>query len=526
MKKIFFCLLAISLGTGLKAQTKQEAFRIFYREEYRTAREAYTRLMAVQPTDAELHYRIGLCNYYLELVDSANMFFQSGKAIGGKHGAMCTMVLGKMKLDKEDTTGVKEMIDGSVKGFEKDIEVLMCAADAWGNALKSRNVKKGIEYCNRVFVIEKQHVECHIMAGDIYGTQIEGGGNAMSQYEKATEINPLSAKAHTRIGVLYSRARNYGEALSALNRAQEVDTSYWPGQRELGDLFYISKQYEKAKEVYGQYIRKSEFNISTATRYAYILFLAKDYAGTTAQINMLVQRDSSNNILSRLVGYSYYEQGNYPEGVKFMEKFFAKADPKKIISSDYKYYGRLLNKTKQDSLAVIYLEEAYQRDTTDHELLSDLGKSYMGLKKYDQGKEAYQKRIDTGKSTSADHFQLGLCNYYTEQYAQADSCFSKVISIQPNYYLSYWYKGRSITQLDSLPNDSAKWAFEKAVELGSADKQKNAKNLIIALNYLAFYYVQKDQNEAAILAYTQILELDPQNKDANANKKLLETQKK
>ena len=56
-----------------------------------------------------------------------------------------------------------------------------------------------------------------------------------------------------------------------------------------------------------------------------------------------------------------------------MKKFWEKSDSKKYLASDYEYYGKLLAKKDQDSLAAVNLEKSLDMDSSRYDLLSDLG---------------------------------------------------------------------------------------------------------------------------------------------------------
>jgi len=59
----------------------------------------------------------------------------------------------------------------------------------------------------------------------------------------------------------------------------------------------------------------------------------------------------------------------------YSKKFFSKAKPDKIRATDYAYMGRLLAKTKQDSLAQEMLVKAFNLDSTKADLLSEAAMS-------------------------------------------------------------------------------------------------------------------------------------------------------
>jgi Tfp pilus assembly protein PilF len=56
---------------------------------------------------------------------------------------------------------------------------------------------------------------------------------------------------------------------------------------------------------------------------------------------------------------------------------------------------------------------------------------------------------------------------------------------------------------------SAKPFYEKFIELGQADAQKNKRNLLEAYNYLGAYYLNAKDDVSAKANLDKALELDP-----------------
>lgn len=67
----------------------------------------------------------------------------------------------------------------------------------------------------------------------------------------------------------------------------------------------------------------------------------------------------------------------------------------------------------------------------------------------------------------------------------------------------------------------AKPHYEKFIELASVDTAKYKTNLITAYHYMAFYFVQHEENEKALEYYEKILVLDPEDSLAIERIKLI-----
>src|SRR6185437_13774573 len=166
-------------------------------------------------------------------------------------------------------------------------------------------------------------------------------------------------------------------------------------------------------------------NSETLYRYGSFLFMSNDYKGSIDVLNKVISTSDFNNVAYRLLGYSYYETGDYVKGLQSMEQLFVKLDNKKIIHSDYAYYGKLLAKSGNDSLALLNLEKAIGLDSTNKVLYGEIGNIYYSQKKFGEAAQAYSKKIKDKGATLQDYLNLGKSYYFNKDYKMADSVFAK-----------------------------------------------------------------------------------------------------
>ncbi|HOT89376.1 MAG TPA: hypothetical protein PL028_07560, partial [Bacteroidales bacterium] len=121
----------------------------------------------------------------------------------------------------------------------------------------------------------------------------------------------------------------------------------------------------------------SEKNTYAKVRYASFLFMAKKHSEALQIINEVMAIDPTYNLLCRLAAYSYYETDKCSDALKSIETFFTnvKKNDGKIIASDYTYYGDILAKLGNDSLAVEKYKLGYQLEPSNCEILTKIAKT-------------------------------------------------------------------------------------------------------------------------------------------------------
>jgi len=507
-------LIAQSLQTGIKALEL---------EKYPQARSIFKSLTEKEPNNPEPYYYLGKLYNENDNADSAKIMFKKAASLDPKN-PVTYISAGIIGLENDNSQEYMPAFDKALDiAGPKDTRIISLVAEAYTTS-SNKKLTNAIDLLNKAIEDNPKSPELHIALGDAYMEQ-GNGGQAVSNFEKATQIDKLNAKGFTRIGLLYTRAKNFNEAKTGFENAIKVDSLYAPAYKGIAELYIQAKKNDLALQNYKSYMRLSDPNsIQARSRYASFLFLNKDYAKAAEIINEVVKKDSSNIIMKRLLAYSLYEQKDYEKGLKYIEEFLAKVDKKRIIASDYEYYGKLLAKNNQDSLAIENFKKALEKDPGKNDVYHEMALSYNKLKKFGEAARAYQTKMANSKPNVIDMVYLGRALYYNGEYERSDSVFEKVTEMQPAYHQAYIYRGRNNAMMDEK-NDpklyEAKPYYEKAIELGSLDMTKNKKDILEAYNYLIFYYVQIDDKKTAKEINNKILELDPENKEAKDRVKQL-----
>jgi tetratricopeptide (TPR) repeat protein len=286
------------------------------------------------------------------------------------------------------------------------------------------------------------------------------------------------------------RARNYNDALTYYQEVVRIDSTFAPAYRELGYLLSRANRNDEAQQNYKKFLRLSGGNTTARIQYVNTLIDLKNYKEAINQLNEILKSDTSNNDLNRALAYSYYETGQYDKGLFYSKKFFSRAKPDKIRPADYVYLGRSYAKTKQDSLAHIYLLKAFQMDTSRSDLLSEAAVSMMKLKKYGKAIEDYNQKIARNKAVPGDYFYLGLAYYNTKNWGKADTTLKYLSTLVPDQIQGYLWRARALVNIDTTCKlGLAKPVYETLIEKAKSDTVKNSKELMEAYSYLAYYYL-------------------------------------
>lgn len=533
------CFLSPFGGDGggrVSAQSLQDAIKLSESEQFEKAAAAFVSLIQREPTQGDNFFYYGENFFKQEILDSsfkaidldsARISYETGMK-KNPGNPLNYVGMGKVLWYEGKTSEAKKMFYDAVQiispanktasftGKQKAM-VYMKIAECYTKA-RTKDLQEANNQLNKALKEDPNNPEIFILVGDVTLEQNPGeASKAIQQYKKAYDMDKKSAKALLRIGQLYNRARNLTEAVNNYDEAIKADPNFAPAFREKAEAFYRGKQYETAITNYKKYLELNTGSLSARVRYASFLFLTKKYNEAIAEILEIQKLNASIPFLYRLLAYSYFETGKYAEGLQAIETFFSKASEKKILGSDYEYYGKLLSKTGKDSLAVEKLKLAVEKDTSKTELWGELGNSYLKSKKYPEAVDAFNKKIKGNKSVDAnDYYQLGRSYFYSKQFEKADTAFIQITVLQPELPTGYLWRGKANAQLDlDSKKGLAKPHYEMYLsKIKPEDVEKNKKDMIPVYESLGYYFMlQKDYGNAKCL-YEKLKNVDPANKKA------------
>jgi tetratricopeptide (TPR) repeat protein len=516
MKNLNLMIAAGVVFSGIaSAQTLNDAKRLTENEQFESAAKVFEQLIVAEPSNSSAYYYYGENYLQNDNAVQAKALYQKGVGLNA-NGPLNYVGLGKIEYINGNVAGATEnFTKAKTLSQNKSAEVLMEIAEVYINSEK-KNIAEALTLLNQAAKLEPKNPTVFMLIGDAYLEQNDGN-NAIVNYEKALGLDKKFTKAILREGKLYSRAKNYTLALDYYNKAIEIDSSFAPAFRERAELRFRAGQSERAASDYKKYLQLNN-DLSAQVRFCEFEFVSKHYKSVCEEGPKVLSRDTTYINIYRVMGYSFYEIGDYTNGLLYMNKYFQKAlaAGKPFLASDYEYLGK--NQIKNnDSLGVDNLLKALELDATRTDFYSEIAAAYMKQKNYPKAIIYYDKKIntDTTKATANDYLKLGQCFYNLKDYVKADSVFAKLIQIQPTSIYGYAYRARCNSQADpDTKQGLAKPFYEQLITVGLTDVEKNKKELIEAYSYLGYYYLVAKDYPKSKENWKKVLELDPTNEKA------------
>lgn len=531
-RAVLVCALLMT-SHGLHAQSS-EVKKVYHHitiEQPSRALPLLKELSSNGEKSPELQYYIGIGYLRLGKLDEAIKAFEEGITLKKKNGlnyagkGHALMLQGK---DKEAEALLANALDLS-RG--KDAQVLTAVAEAYVS--DSTNLEKAVDLLNKAKAKENGNRQTYMLLGDAY-LLMNKGGESVSNYEWAAKADPSWALPHFKIAMVYNLAKNYDMVFQALDKAVAVDNSFAPAYKKLGEMYYVRKEAEKAVDAYEKYLAITENPGDARYQYAFFLIMARQFDKANKIFEEVIHGENVRPIALKYYAFSLLEQDtarkNAEQARPLLEKYMAQMKPEDIQAADHAYYGKLMLKLNEDSLAHQSFAKSLALDSAQEDILTIYGKSLMQNRKFDEAAEVYAQMVQLDETPSLQKlWYLGQAYYFDEQYVHADSTFEEILDKQSIDKLPYQvllFSARSKANIDStMTAGLAKPMYEAFLDRISKNITKFSREAIETYTYLGAYYVHKEENVAkAKTYYEKVLELDSSNATAREFMKTINEQ--
>jgi tetratricopeptide (TPR) repeat protein len=520
-KSIF--AIAFLMISGLSFGQSPEIRKSFRLIDIEQPQKGIAALEQSAGSNATNHYYLGLGYLRTGNKEKALAAFEKGISLDEKNG-LNYAGKGHVKLLDKNSSEAKINFDKALSvSKSKDANVLKAVAE--GYLTDSKYVLDAINLLNKAKTLNATDPEVHILLGDAYLMQ-NNGGESVSSYERAARADAKYGKPNYKIAKVYQRSKNHDMVMENLNKAITVDPEFAPAYKELGQTYYLKKEANKAVEAYEKYLSISENPGDAKYQLAFFYFMARNFPKADAIFSEVTSAPNASPTALKYYAITLIEQNKdqdpkAPETIARSEKasqilnnYFSKAKPEDITAMDYAYYGKLLNQLGQDSLASENFARSLEMDSAQAEILQLHGTTLVKRKKYNQAIPVFRQLMSMRKQPLAqDLWSLGQAYYFNDQYMEADTMFTRLSERQPTVTVGYLYAAKARAQIDSTGQSGiAIPMYEKFIEIALQNPEKNKKDLIDAYDYMGQYALHKKDNVLEAKGwFEKILALDPTN---------------
>ncbi len=411
MKKVLLTgLLFTTCLLNAFSQNMADAQKAIEAEQYEKARHILEELVKTDSLNGENYFQLG--TLYLTITEDGLAFQTFNKGLGlKKEGHLNYIGLGQYYLDEGKNAEAEASFAKATENIrKKDAEEWMYIARAYAKSLNP-NYAKAAEYAKKAVSIKPKLAEAYLVLGDAE-YNLSNASAAYVAYREAYNLDNSLLRAKLHLAVIIKNARAFVEAVSSMKELIASNPEYGPTYRELAETYYLWALLDKDKydanitealEYYKKYLSLTDQSLNSRMRHADFLVLAKDYQTLEKEALEMQKLDNVNPRILRYLGFSAFENGNYPEAIKALTDFIAKVDPKRVMGLDYMYLAKAYLKQSiseegaiLDTAGFVKMIAAIRQANAKDAVL-DIDFSELGIK-------IYMRKVDTTRKISKDYY--------------------------------------------------------------------------------------------------------------------------
>ena len=531
-KKIVFGAAATFLLSFASAQTVSEGIINLDSHKYAKAKEIFNQMIAKSPT-AENYYYLGYSylSQFEPNFELAKENFDKGLAIDSK-SYLNKIGLATIKLGKgQKASAIAELTQVAKESKEKDAEVLYRIGEALTMFENNNDPALAITYINKAIEKAQKYgvpAYYYYTLGDAYRLTRDPG-NAMTAYDRASEVAKNKASVFYRMATLWMAAKQYKKAEENIVKAINTDATYAPAYKAQAQYNKIFQKHEETTQSLINYTKYADEDPSTALEIAKLYFINSDFAESKATLDKVFDK-VNDPIKFTLRAYLQYNENDFANAKANLETYYAKVEQSRIIPSDAGLeaviYAGLASKEADAAAKAALMQKANEKlavvkaakdDTLDWD--SEFAKASSGAAelqaKADAGPSndnivALKKQVAANKEDTTALFNLAMAYQEVSNWDGAALAWQKMNDLLPTWEPAYYSKGYALQQAGY--KELAAVAFQKYIDVAltkTPAEQQALQETLFGAYYSVAYLLHTTDKVKANEAVQKALAMKP-----------------
>ena len=536
-KKIVFGAAATFLLSFASAQTVSEGIINLDSHKYAKAKEIFNQMIAKSPT-AENYYYLGYSylSQFEPNFELAKENFDKGLAIDSK-SYLNKIGLATIKLGKgQKASAIAELTQVAKESKEKDAEVLYRIGEALTMFENNNDPALAITYINKAIEKAQKYgvpAYYYYTLGDAYRLTRDPG-NAMTAYDRASEVAKNKASVFYRMATLWMAAKQYKKAEENIVKAINTDATYAPAYKAQAQYNKIFQKHEETTQSLINYTKYADEDPSTALEIAKLYFINSDFAESKATLDKVFDK-VNDPIKFKLRAYLQYNENDFVNAKTNLETYYAKVEQSRIIPSDAGLeaviYAGLASKEADAATKAALMQKANEKlavvkaakdDTLDWD--SEFAKASSGAAelqaKADAGPSndnivALKKQVAANKEDTTALFNLAMAYQEVGNWDGAALAWQKMNDLLPTWEPAYYSKGYALQQAGY--KELAAVAFQKYIDVAltkTPAEQQALQETLFGAYYSVAYLLHTTDKVKANEALQKALAMKPNDKNS------------
>jgi tetratricopeptide (TPR) repeat protein len=383
--------------------------------------------------------------------------------------------------------------------------------------------------------------------GDVYNI-MKVWELSLSNYKEAEKLDSLNILLRFKIAKVLYKEQKFTDAANEYLRIISVDSTYLPAYKNLGDLLYFAKQYGNAAYYLDKYL-KLEKKLDEYIYASKSYYNINDYKKALELSENGLDNFPNNLSLLKIKADALIGVKNYDEALITYNSLPDSLFP----AAEFARLGSIYQSANADSIALIFFNKAYTKDSSLSDVYLDLANLNLKSKNFGRALYFYNKKINAEPSSLSSYVNAALCLIQLQKYNEAKVYLLKALARKEDYMPANIWMARNYRMMDSTNKAFDIYDNIRQMTKGKEDDYKTEvsesygnlgykyllhknystaiENLKSAVKYypgsaqyhlwLAEAYALSGKKGDAIKEYKEVLLIEPGNNDAVKGIKLI-----
>ncbi len=281
--------------------------------------------------------------------------------------------------------------------------------------------------------------------------------------------SPDNAALYYDRGVILQKLRQDSLAIKDFKKASSLDTNNASYYSAVGDILFESKDLNGAIDWIQKAIEKQPDDRKAHLKIAKLFLYLQDYGKAFAEINIVLRKNVYDPEAYFLKGMIYKDM---KDTAKSISNFLTSVQ----VAPDYRdavVQLGIMYSAQKNPIALQYLQNAYDMDTTNVFPVFAKGVFYQDNNDFARAKEAYRKCILADRQYTDAYFNMGYILMQEDSTQKSWRQYNMAIRTDPTNPAAYFNRGLCSEMMDSIGNAIAD--YKMALKLDkNYDKPKEA----------------------------------------------------
>jgi len=259
--------------------------------------------------------------------------------------------------------------------------------------------------------------------------------------------SPKNAALYFERGNMLHKMKIDTLAIKDYKMAAALDTGKAEYYSSVGDLLFEHKDINGSIEWIKKAIAKDPDDIKSHLKVAKLFLYIRQYPNAIKEIDNVLRKNVYNPEAYFLKGMVYKEAKDTAKAISSFQTSVQ-------VAPDYResvIQLGLLYSAKKDPIAIKYLDNAYNLDSTDVFPIFAEGVYYQDNNQYDKAKETYKRCINRNGSYVDAFFNMGYVLMQQDSVEKAYRQYDIVTKIDPANPTAYYDRGVCSEQMNKIP---------------------------------------------------------------------------